>query len=163
MTQKVLILDPGGSTGWTRFHDTLLVAHGQLPGPGPEPGPHHAALWKLLNDTWRAGPEEGRLRIICERFDHRNREAAQLISKEYIGIVNLFLEEVTAYTSVTWQGADQAKKFATNDKLQKMDLLIRPITTNRHANDAVRHFVYYTCNNKDADQNLRLELLRRLK
>jgi hypothetical protein len=163
MTQKVLILDPGGSTGWTLFHDTVMVGHGQLPGPGPEPGPHHKALWDLLHRAWRAEPEQGQLRIICERFDHRNREAASLISKEYIGIVNLFLQKVSAYTSVAWQGADQAKLFATNDKLQKMGLLIRPITANKHANDTVRHFVYYTCNNKEADPELRLDLLKRLK
>lgn len=159
MTQKVLALDPGGSTGWALFHDTLLVSHGQLPGPGPEPGYHHGALWTLLHNTWHAGPEQGRLTIISERFDHRNREAAQLISKEYIGIINLFQDEVPAYTELVWQGADQAKKFATNDKLQKMDLLIRPIVANKHANDAVRHFVYYICNNKSASPKLRNELL----
>lgn len=163
MTQKILALDPGGATGWALFHDLHLAAHGQLPGPGPEPGPHHGALWTLLHNTWHAAPVQGQLHIICERFDHRNREAASLISKEYIGIVKLFLEEVPAYTELTWQGADQAKKFATNEKLRKMGLLISPMIANKHALDAVRHFVYYTCNNSMADPTLRLELLRRLK
>jgi hypothetical protein len=44
---------------------------------------------------------------------------------------------------ITWQGADQAKNWAPNDRLQVLTLLIAPASKWKHANDAMRHMVYW--------------------
>lgn len=99
MTFRILGLDPGGTTGWGSFTSeerydptskaTVYTKYkfecGQI---GPEP--HHDELWELLELQ-----QTDHFIIVCESFEYRNRARAglELVSKEYIGLVNLFYRQ----------------------------------------------------------------------
>jgi hypothetical protein len=140
---KILAFDPGGTTGWSRFEAeesygspiwrSNLRKHikfGQI-GDNEE---HHLLLWKLLM-------HENADVIICERFDNRDNEFAKLMSREYFGICKLWCELFNR-TFVS-QGADQAKGFSTDAKLECLGILAVPVHPWRHANDGTRHLVYW--------------------
>lgn len=155
---RIVSLDPGGETGYVVW-DRKVVFYGQLIGA------HHQELWRLLSEQ---GHGTGDLLVICERFDHRNAEFAKLVSVEYIGIVRLYQQTIQAAGGaghVVWQGSS-VKKWADNAKLQKMELLLRPIKPMKDANDAMRHLVHYICHYGGSDSDLiseRDRLLERLK
>src|SRR5215831_12019244 len=139
---RAIAFDPGGTTGWAQldvdvdhynpevqFHSR--VVSGQIGRNNTE---HHKLLWKLLTQK---RPNV----IICERFDNRGNEFAKLTSREYIGVIKLYRDLYPV--TVIWLGADQAKEWCTNEKLTELGVLCIPITRWKHANDAIRHLVYY--------------------
>lgn len=151
-----MALDPGGTDGWSSFQvdesygspiwkDNLRkhFQFGQL-GNNVE---HHLLLWKLLM-------HENPNTVICERFDNRDNEFAQIMSREYIGIVKLWCEMFKR--ELVMQGADQAKTWTTDRKLECLGLMLEPRTVWRHANDSTRHLVYWIC----LKSNQRMPLLR---
>lgn len=79
--------------------------------------------------------------IICERFDFRNRARTglELISREFIGVINLYCEMNTDCTLVM-QSASQGKGHFTNEKLKMAHVYRKGCD---HANDAVRHLLYW--------------------
>jgi hypothetical protein len=133
---RAIILDPGGTTGWLYWCDNH-IEHGVL---GPRE--HHRELWHFLSAT--AGGSS--VRIICERFENRNEPFAMLMSNEYIGVVKCWHQAHYLNSTLVIQGASQAKRWATDDKLEVLGYdKIRP----KHCKDAMRHWVYYVCNNTD--------------
>jgi hypothetical protein len=101
--------------------------------------------------------------LIAERFDFRQseeggqRHGTNLMSREYIGVAKLFAAE-RMNTPVVLQSAAQAKGFIpdkakngleANAKLKALGLYVpgRP-----HANDAMRHLIYYLVNRQGMKQ-----------
>jgi hypothetical protein len=152
---KIIAIDPGGTTGWAKLEiDTILHGHlrehfswGHIPIEGVEE--HHSALWRFL-------VHEHPNVIVCERFDNSGDQFTKIVSREYIGIVKLYCQLFDI--PVEWQGADVAKNWAPNDRLMTMTLLITPASKWKHANDAMRHLVYWICFKADE----RLSTLRML-
>lgn len=142
---KILVLDPGGTTGWICFEikyefglfhwKELIKDHfkfGQL-GDNTE---HHEALWQLLLKTQ---PDI----IICEGFSNRDNEFAKQMSLEYIGIVKLYDIFATRCRLIIRPASN--KEFSTDEKLSRLGLFITPKTKWRHALDAMRHFIQWAC------------------
>jgi hypothetical protein len=161
---KIVSLDPGGTTGWAMLNIDPLdmpanpnllflrdhVKQGQV-GSNSE---HHMLLWNFLIAM---GPDV----IVGEPFKSYGNEFAKAISREYIGIVKLY--EALYNVKVVWQGSDK-KEWATNEKLRKLLLLCIPLVKWRHANDAIRHLVYYVVFGEDDElQAIRAYILSQLK
>lgn len=140
---KILAFDPGGTTGWAQFEIEYIdgVPQWQLPlfkhftcGQIGDNAEHHLLLWKLL---MREHPDI----VIGERFDNRGNEFARLMSKEYLGILKLWCELFEQ--EFVSQGASDAKGWVGNDKLDTLGLLAQPRTKWVHANDALRHMLFF--------------------
>lgn len=157
---SIVALDPGGTTGWALY--TADVIH-NLDDNKPEffaerftvgqmgPESHHLRLWHLLEQWTTANTI-----IVCESFEFRRNERDRsrdnivLVSREYIGVVNLYKQHFEATTSnqlgelkVVYQTAALGKGFWTDQKLQAVNKLGAPKTRWRHANDAMRHLLHY--------------------
>jgi|SRR5215469_5081897 len=139
---KIISLDPGGTTGWAMLDIDMSstiskakaflrdhVKQGQL-GDSTE---HHMLLWNFLISQ---APDV----IICERFKAYGNEFAKLMSIEYIGLVKLYRSLYNC--KVVWHGSDK-KEWANDRKLSILLLLCTPLVKWRHANDALRHLVYF--------------------
>jgi len=161
---NVLALDPGGTTGWAcysakilaRDHDTWefynqKVTQGQL---GPEK--HHLALWNLLGMFHTTN-----YIIVCESFEYRQdqRPNVVLVSKEYIGVVELFTQErnhtlphdiqvqhvpqTAAYGKGFWYPPVAGRRGARDGSKLKHLGLHSTTTNGHHINDATAHLLQY--------------------
>jgi hypothetical protein len=140
---KVIALDPGGTTGWAKGliredEGIMYVASGQDVW-------NHVELWDNLTII---KPKI----IVCERFDFRKRgvkqeEAANLISRELIGVVELYYqlanrlipeENVQLYMQMP---AEALGGYWSEDNRLKEDKVFR--AGRPHANDAMRHLLQW--------------------
>lgn len=121
-------LDPGGTTGIAEFEerDPYRIYSTRL-----GPLPHHGSLWDWLH---RARPDV----LIYETFENRGIAVADLISREYIGIVRLY-GSLHDDCRLVPQSAAQGKGFWDDDKLGRVALW-KPVV---HERDAIRHML--TC------------------
>lgn len=139
---KAIAFDPGKTTGF---------ATGEIVNPTDKPGKlmlvqtaqaqmSHADIMNWLNEF---KPDY----IICERFDFRNRARTglELISREFIGIVNLYCELNKECTLVMQQAAQIKGGYWSNDKLKKHGVYRKPIAgvSQIHANEACKHLLYW--------------------
>lgn len=141
---KVISLDPGGTTGWAkgliREHEGIMyVTSGQ-------------DVWNHLQlyDNLKIGKYDI---IVCERFDFRKRgvkqqEAANLISRELIGVVQLYVQQnqppVTEGYNVQFymqMPAEGLGGYWSEDNRLKEDKVFR--AGRPHANDAMRHLLQW--------------------
>jgi hypothetical protein len=163
---RIVVLDPGGTTGyivtrlpWPEVFDRPENAwqgrYGQI-----GPTDHHHRLREFLDREAAEAFPYYKLTILYERFDKRDNDFAKLISAEYIGVVKEWCQANNV--EPISQGSD-VKKWASDDKLIRTGLLIKPKTKWKHANDAMRHFLYYGVHNNWAPRELRDRLLERLK
>jgi hypothetical protein len=160
----VLALDPGGSTGWAAYQAEVItlsattiefrderITQGQL---GPEK--HHRELYNLLGHMHTTN-----YFIVCESFEYRQDQRANvvLISKEYIGVVELFCQERNStlpddvqvhhvpQTAATgkgfWYPKVPGKKASWDPTRLKAVGLYHPTTEGRHVNDATAHLLYW--------------------
>ncbi len=132
----LMALDPGGSTGWcfatrsdTGWSD---IIYGTL-----DTAEHHDALWDMLD---KIRPDV----IVCENFNYRRNDidkgvSVELVSREYIGIVKLWCRK-NRVSFVLQQPPDMA--LWSDDMLRRAGLWI-PGKGNRHARDAMRHFLFF--------------------
>lgn len=140
-TYRILALDPGGTTGWTKCvpypERPPVWSFGQL-----GPGDHHRELWDLLDHKmWLPG--RGDI-VICEGFDNRADPAAELVSLEYIGVVKHWSQSRNRALKADVRFPLAAEKRFTDDrKLKALKIYQRGM---RHANDASRHLVKYLVN-----------------
>jgi hypothetical protein len=177
---SIVGLDPGGTTGWA-LYTCDVMRHTVDPDIGVStveffnekftrgqigPGHHHLRLWNFL-EQWTTTNTI----IVCESFEFRKNEKDRtrdnivLDSKEYIGIVNLYKQTFDATTAnrigglqVVYQTAAIGKGFWTDNKLQVAGRLATPKTRWVHANDAMRHLLYYmtfTMKRQDLLESLR--------
>jgi hypothetical protein len=161
---RILSLDPGKTSGWAycEYRDSGLPPQGieldefhfECGHLGPED--HHLTLWNVLLNRYGPVFEERPpplLEVVCESFEfrqHINRDHSktkvELISKEYIGIVNLFCQvhNLTPH----FQTASAAKSLVpdkgpmANVKLKQLGVY-QPVTHWVHAMDAMRHLLRY--------------------
>lgn len=144
---RIISIDPGGTTGWATCSLDMnnpeplwlpkLSDH--FDDMGQLTGEHHRTLRALLI---KVKPDL----IVCERFEHRNNDFAKLVSLEYIGVVKLYSQEVNC--DLVLQGASQALVWCSNQKMDKLDLLLAPYQPWKDANAARKHLVYYLIHGK---------------
>jgi len=140
---RLLALDPGATTGWALFvkgAPTERYRSGQV---------SQDKVWRLLETAKIATTEADELdedgyadlKIICESFQHRQLPKVDLSPVEVIGVVKEWARQNSV--EIVWQTAAQGKAFWDNNRLAALDLLRKPQTTWRHANDAMRHILWY--------------------
>lgn len=140
---RLLALDPGATTGWAVFTKG---------GPGERYQAGQVKqenVWKLLETSRFAqivGEEyiihtEADLTIICESFQHRQLPKVDYSAPEVIGVVKEWSRQNNI--EIIWQTPAMGKSYWDNTRLADLDLLKRPATTWRHANDAMRHLLWY--------------------
>lgn len=137
---KAVAFDPGKTTGFatgeipkfgTEKDDVgrcMLVATAQAPLT-------HIELYNFLI---KYEPNY----IICERFDFRMkaRTGLELISRELIGIINLYISQYPECVLVMQTPGQAIGGYWSNDKLLKYHLYRKG---QDHANDACRHLMYW--------------------
>lgn len=126
---KVIALDPGVTTGYAEgfIEDGLMtIVSGQMKLT-------HDGLWASLCLSM---PDT----LVCESFEFRRaaRDNLELYSCELIGVVSLYCEQNKI--PLVKQTAAQGKGFYSDHKL-KADRLYR--ISMPHANDAIRHLLYW--------------------
>jgi len=149
MTERIVALDPGGTTGWAMWQDTSIPNQadnglwenftcGQM-----ETAKHHLRL-----HDWLEHLHTQKFTVVDERFEFRkgdeHRAGINLISREYIGVAELFCQQRDVHHVM--QQAASAKGFVTNDKLKVMGLYV---PGKQHAMDAMRHLIYYMVNRRN--------------
>jgi hypothetical protein len=86
---------------------------------------------------------------VCESFEYRNQSRAglELISKEYIGIVNLFVQQRNIVANVHYQTASQGK-ITKKSFIQKSNLQTAGLWSSGdgHAMDAYGHMLTWMIN-----------------
>lgn len=151
---SITALDPGGTTGVALYDCDIIFNANEQPELFNEkfdtlqigPEPHHKTLLHLLERRHVANTI-----IVCESFQYRRPVEApsvELISVEYIGVVNLLAQE-RPDIQVIWQTTGKVLPsksqhkvggFWTDDKLKQ----VRKFSPGKkHANDAMRHLLYY--------------------
>lgn len=138
---RIVALDPGGTTGvaiYTHSADTASGAFHNERIVRKQLGPdrHHVELWKLLTSE---NPDV----IVCEsfefrQFDKKDRHNIVLVSKEYIGIVELYCAMTGKEHKP--QTASVGKAFWSDDKIKRLGLWV---PGNPHSMDATRHLLHY--------------------
>lgn len=125
MSVYAVALDPGGTTGIAIVKDSSQpwnLSVGELTGE------HYRKLFRYLGVLQP-------MYLICETFENRGQSAAVLTSKEYIGVVKLYLQR--SDTHGIWQSASTGKAFWSDDMLRRYNLYVKGL---RHARDAIRHY-----------------------
>jgi hypothetical protein len=150
---RILAVDPGGTSGCASAQweptslDEQLISVEQITFKrfsfGPEP--HHVELWThLINEYYSE--------IVWESFEFRQhyftdddgkpiaKMKVELISREYIGILQLFCElfKVPSHHRT----ASSAKRFIDDEKIKQLGLWI-PGETHKHEMDGTRHLLRY--------------------
>jgi hypothetical protein len=135
----VLCLDPGETTGWALWEAGLLADCGQWATPSPDVLADAIAAVYYNGD----GRGPGLARIVYEEYRIRGNKAKEHVGSEVVTIQHVGAIKVVASELAVplWkQSAGMAKGFATDEKLRRWDLWQPNL---RHANDAIRHGVYY--------------------
>lgn len=127
----IIALDPGGTVGWASFES-----------PNNRDGYHSGQF--ASNETWAAlssvevfkqKPEL----LIVESFQYRSHlPKVDLTPVEVIGVVKEWA--VQNEVPIVWQTPAQAKFYFTNERLKELHLHYKG---HPHANDAMRHLLYY--------------------
>lgn len=124
---KLLAIDPGLTCGYAIF-DT---------DPDPDDPPYEAAQCMDHQVYWLLNAHEPDV-VICERFSLRQAKPTDLTPVEVIGVVKDWCYRTE--TELVMQTASQAKHFWTNGRLKTQGIYLRG---KGHANDAMRHLLYY--------------------
>lgn len=151
---SITALDPGGTTGVAMYDADVLFDIRESPEYLNEKfdslqlndPDHHKTLKHLLERRHVANTI-----IVCESFQYRrpvDAPAVSLVSVEYIGVVKLLVQE-RPDIQIVWQttgkvippkNKNMAGGFWTDDKLKQ----VRKFSPGKkHANDAMRHLLYY--------------------
>jgi hypothetical protein len=127
-----LCLDPGETVGWAVFNDGILEHSGQFKVDT-------TSLTELVMFVTGISPA----RIVMENYrvyGHKTEQHAgsEVVTIQYIGIFKLIAEQmhIPVYLQMAWQ----AKGFATDSKLKAWGMYQ---VAHKHANDAIRHGVYF--------------------
>lgn len=162
----IMAFDPGGTTGYVYHYLRHLNVNkytggnfdyvGAWGGGQIGPNKHHKELWTLL---CRENPTA----IVCEDFDYRilrdkddtyDRGGISLISRDYIGVIELYCE-LTGTPLHMQKPTIKAIEWLKDPALKKLGIYK---TSNQHQNDASRHLLHHivvSLNRKDALNALR--------
>ena len=138
---RLLGLDPGATTGWALFTKGAPTERYQSGQVSQE------KVWQTLETAkFNAGESEGMydspdLTIICESFLHRQLPKIDYSPVEVIGVVKEWARQNNV--EIVWQTPAQGKAFFNNDRREALGVLKKPATHWRHANDAMRHVMWY--------------------
>ena len=128
---RIMSFDPGGSTGIAYLQDREVIGREQLSGD------HHERLYGRMV-SFR--PEV----VVYEEFDYRpHQDHAELVSKEYIGIIKLFcMEREIPYVGqlATIGKVTNKTVFWDSYKIKRLGLWAPNMP---HAMDATGHLLYY--------------------
>lgn len=150
----ILAFDPGGSTGWAAFRavkvwpdkgsipDYLLTEY-ECGWFGPNK--HHKTLYDFMV---RESLVCEQLHIVTESFEYRNESRAGLVlmSRDYIGVIELYAQQHPTECRLVMQSPAQAKGFTSNANLKKLGLYV-PGDEMKHSMDAYRHLFWYLIHN----------------
>lgn len=166
----ILSLDPGGTTGWAyrgKIANEQKLVIGQL---GESSQEHHLELEKLLTKYHaHASANDQRFVIVCERFQWRKEDSArgkiELISKEYEGVISLYgkKNDVLVIKQNPAQAVGRTAFWGDSPEGNSRMKLAKMYKAGRyvHANDALRHMLYYiSFTLKDGRYLAKLESLR---
>ncbi|MBT9167368.1 MAG: hypothetical protein DDT19_00697 [Syntrophomonadaceae bacterium] len=133
---RLLVIDPGETTGIAIFDRGQIESVKQLTGAGP-------AMIQELNEFFRLWPTH----VVVEDYKvyaHKTKEHtwSSLFTPKLIGAIEALctlqgLQPVMQMAS--------CKRFVTNDKLRAWNMYV----TGPHARDAIRHGCYFLLFNKD--------------
>lgn len=149
MTTYILAVDPGETTGLA-FYDLVSGSF--------------VSYEASFNDTCRAlltgGSQYGaELNIVAEAFIINRKTAEKTFqpwSLELIGVCRLASRLYTG-KELTLQGADPAKRMATNARLAHLGW--RRPSEGGHADDAARHLLLYCVSHKLLPENILSQLV----
>lgn len=130
---RVLTLDPGETTGWSFWSFGELRECGEWITPSPLEMAD--VLRNQLHGSFNTVVYE-EYRIRGNKF--KEHVGSEVITIQNIGVIRVFADQWKARTFR--QTAGMAKSFATDAKLRRWGLYQ---TGWRHANDAIRHGVYW--------------------
>lgn len=165
---KILSLDPGGTTGWAIYDNSVPEGVHRMWCGEIGPQEHHDELFDFMHEQYY-GPKEDNphdmripLYVICESFQYRNNlDKAELISCEYIGIVKYFQRQVAdckLYFQTAGQGKITPTSFVKLKHLEKLGLFEKG---KKHAMDAYGHLLYYAIHSGNPEMaELRMSFLQ---
>jgi hypothetical protein len=138
--RKLVSLDPGGTTGWAYFSQGTLKHCGQFPGT---PQNIEALLIHFKPNI-----------VVSEKYiiySHKLKEHAQsdVPTLRLIGALEYICHRLSL--PLIQQTAQIGKGFCTDDKLKAWSVL-QATTQKRHANDAIRHGLYYILFHKNTSR-----------
>jgi hypothetical protein len=141
--KHLLCFDPGETTGFERFVDGHLVWSEELKTHTIAPGTH--IINPLIGTAYKLGSP---VEVVVENYQVYKWKMKQhvgdtLHTARLIGCI----ETLCALYDIplTKQLAQNAKKFATDEKLKAWDMYPKG---QRHARDAIRHGILYILFNK---------------
>lgn len=129
---RILALDPGGTTGWA----TAQIIDKEITDIQTGQRRFEAVgIWELIR--W-AKPHY----IVCETFRYRKqpREGLDLTSMKWIGICELYAQQVPLNCTLKMQEPSEGKGYWKDDKLKAAGVYVpgKP-----HSMDALRHLLYF--------------------
>lgn len=137
--QRILSLDPGGTTGWC-VHN---LGGNSFRGGQLEGSKHHKKLFGLLR---RERPDV----VVCEAFNYQIRKQSGvdmpgvvLMSREYIGVAELW-SQLYNRQLVMQQPSIIGLQWLKNPALKRLGIYK---SGEQHRNDATRHMLYYVVQN----------------
>lgn len=157
MIERIVALDPGGTTGWA------MVTLDNDKEPQYNCGmfrslQHHKELHDALG-LWQTE----KYTIVSESFEYRNasRAGLNLSSVEYIGVTRLFCQErnIPLYFQSASQGKirDKPTAFIKPENLKRLDLWSTGMV---HAMDAYGHLLYFLIHTHEAKSVMGKQLLQ---
>jgi hypothetical protein len=166
--KRILALDPGGMTGWACADIALAPLSVEFTQGMLGPERHHLQLFNLLGHL-----QVQDFTIVTESFEYRNdsRPGLELVSREYIGVTELFVQErmrngrplvyqTASQGKIRSQGKDQGALVKMSN-LKKLNLWFLGSGGERHMVDATGHLLYYMLTTKNViPPELRMRLLR---
>lgn len=145
LAPPILVLDPGETTGWAVFRKGCLDSCGQFSTPHPaDLAVNIRAVYDFWLDLRSRYPNSPLLNLILyEEYRVRGNKfkthvGSEVVTIQHIGAIKVVADELEVPTEK--QTAGMAKGFATDPKLRHWGLYQ---SNQRHANDAIRHGVYY--------------------
>lgn len=137
--KRLLVLDPGETTGWALFEDGKLSAAGQAATKREGWRCIHSLLMDIKPDM-----------LVYENYrvyEHKleRHSNSEVYTVRLIGVIEYLCDIVCGIPHYN-QMAHEAKGFVSDDKLQKWGYYKPGL---KHARDAIRHGCYFLLFNKN--------------
>lgn len=133
---SLLVFDPGHTTGWAFFENNTLQEAGQIATHGSEEATKTILPLLQTYKPKRVIYED--YRIYSWRRDHH--VGSELITSQVIGTIKTLITMMLNDTEIISQPPSVAKTFAKDNKLRAWGFYQH---NKRHANDAIRHGIYW--------------------
>jgi len=150
MTDNILGIDPGGTTGttyWVPSEQKYYYQQWETPQED-ETGTKLRQFYNWLERLYGRLPlyePIPDMTIVLERFDFRHEETARdkidYSAREVIGCVKLFCANYAVH--LVMQNANLGKEFWVDDKLRRIGMYRGTGKEVKHSTDGLRHLLYY--------------------